>query len=238
VELTRRALMLRAMADGWEPLFDGKSFDGWTLGDGGAVTHSWVIENGAIATVAGTRGRSDLLCTKPLAGFELEFEFKLLAGANTGVKYFVQGVLRYLPIGTALTGAYGAIGLEFQLAMDDAEGVVHEDQELGALYGLLPTRERPAYRVGEWARGRLVCTASRCEHWINGKLVLAFDPVSEDLRRRYREVATEPSHSIVGAAAAQVMLRRKRGTMPRTIIALQQHDSKAWFRALRVRALQ
>lgn len=237
MELTRRGLVLGALADGWEPLFDGRSFQGWTLGDGGAVTHSWTVEDGALATVAGTRGRSDLLCTRALASFELEFEFRLSPGGNTGVKYGVQQMLRYLNPGSGLSGAYGAVGLEFQLATDDAEGVVHDDQKLGALYGLLAAQQKPAYRVGEWGRGRLVCRGSRCEHWINGQLVLAFDPAGEELRRRLREVATDPAHSIVGATAAQVALRRKPGVTPRAFIALQQHDEKAWFRRLRVRAL-
>jgi hypothetical protein len=121
--MTRRTALVLAgglatRADEWIPLFDGKSFAGWTLGDGTEVTHSWAIEDGAIATLAGTRGRSDLLCAKAFRSFELAFEFRLSEGSNTGVEYFVQQTLRYLYPGSSLAGAYGAIGLEFQLADD------------------------------------------------------------------------------------------------------------------------
>ena len=126
--MTRRTALalaggLAARADEWIPLFDGKSFAGWTLGDGAAVTHSWAIEDGAIATLAGARGWSDLLYANAFRSFELAFEFRLSEGSNTGVKYFVQQTLRYLYPGSSLAGAYGAIGLEFQLADDTSPDV-------------------------------------------------------------------------------------------------------------------
>ena len=240
--MTRRAALAIAgffPVYGDEPLslFDGRSFAGWALGDGSAVTHSWIIEDGAIATVADTRGRSDLLCMRPLRAFELSFEFRLSRGSNTGIKYFVQHTLRYLYPGSNLAGAYGAIGLEFQLADDSSPEIVHPEQKLGALYGILPAQHAAPYSVGEWANARLLCRKSGCEHWINGKRVLAYDPSADDFRRKLQIVATNPAHSIVGAAAAQVAARRLAGDVPSAYIALQQHNSKAWFRALRVREL-
>lgn len=229
--------MLAARAAGAVSLFNGRDFAGWTLGGGAEVTHSWNIEDGAIATLAGTRGRSDLLCTKPLQSFDLQFEFRLSQGSNTGVKYFVRHMLRYLYPGASLAGSYGAIGLEFQLADNSSPDVADPEQKLGALYGILPVQQSPQYAVGEWARARLVCRKSGCEHWINDQRVLAYDPLSEDLRRRFRQAATNPEHSIVGAAAAQVAARRTGAEIPPCFIALQQHDSKAWFRGLLVREL-
>jgi hypothetical protein len=229
--------VLPAYADQPVALFDRNSFAGWTLGDGAGVTHSWTIEDGAIATVADTRGRSDLLCTRPLRSFELTFEFRLSRGSNTGLKYFVQHTLRYLYPGSTLTGAYGAIGLEFQLADDSSPELLAPEHKLGALYGILPAQHASPYTVGEWANARLICRKSSCEHWINGKRVVAYDPSARELRRKLQLVATNPAHSIVGAAAAQVAARRPIGDMPSAFIALQQHNSKAWFRALRVREL-
>ncbi len=231
------AAAVGAGEEGWNLLFDGRSFAGWTLGDGGAVTHSWVIEDGALATVAGTKGRSDLLCTTPLRDFELTFEFRLTKGSNTGVKYFVMHTLRYLSAGN-LAGSYGAIGLEFQLADDEAPEISpHPDAKLGSLYGLLPPQEKPDYRLGEWGSARLICRANGCEHWVNGKRVLAYDPGSPEMQRKFTAAAVDPAHSIVGSAAAMVATHRRPGRMPATQIALQQHDSKAWFRELRVRML-
>lgn len=228
---------LAARADDWVPLFDGKSFAGWTLGDGAAVTHSWAIEDGSIATLEETRGRSDLIYTKAFRSFELVFEFRLSRGSNTGLKYFVQHTLRYLYPGSSLAGSFGAIGLEFQLADNTAPDITQPEQKLGALYGILPAQEAAAYSVGEWANARLICRDTSCEHWVNGKRVLVYNPSSDELRVKLQQVATNPAHSIVGAAAAQVAARRRPGAMPPTLIALQQHNSKAWFRGLRIREL-
>jgi len=219
----------------WQSLFDGKTFTGWTLGDGGPVTHSWIIEDGAFTTVPGAAGRSDLLCTRPVRDFELAFEFRLSAGSNTGIKYFVQHTLRYLNPGTPLAGAYGAIGLEFQLADDAGAEVPGADQKLGALYGLLPAQAAAGYTVGQWEAARLVCRQGACEHWLGNRRVLAFDVAA--LRETLQEAAVNPRHSIVGAAAALVAARRRTGTTPPAFLALQQHSSKAWFRNLRVRDL-
>ena len=97
--MSRRAFLavgasIIASAEDWAPLFDGKSFAGWTLSDGSAVTHSWTIDNGAIATVAETRGRSDLLCARPLSSFDLTFEFRLSLILRYGSS-FVVGEVRF-----------------------------------------------------------------------------------------------------------------------------------------------
>ena len=188
--------------------------------------------------MADTRGRSDLLCTRALRSFELTFEFRLSRGSNTGLKYFVQHTLPVSVSRLDIDGIpYGAIGLEFQLADDSSPELLEPEQKLGALYGILPVQQASPYIVGEWANARLICRRSSCEHWINGKRVLLYNPSSDELRRKLQLVATNPAHSIVGAAAAQVAARRPPGDMPSAFIALQQHNSKAWFRALRVRQL-
>ncbi len=79
------ALVLLGADEGFTPLFDGKSFDGWE----GNLKH-FRIEDGAI--VAGTLSepipRNEFLCTKQDYGnFELRLKFKVLGkGANAGVQ--------------------------------------------------------------------------------------------------------------------------------------------------------
>jgi hypothetical protein len=137
VILAAVTLSLPLKGAGWKSLFDGRSFAGWTLGDGSPVTSCWTIEDGAIATLPSSGFRSDLLSQTFVTGFELVFDFRLSPGANTGVKYFVSHVLRYLTPPTML----GAAGLEFQL-IDDTSAVIHNpDQKTGALYGLLPPEQ-------------------------------------------------------------------------------------------------
>ncbi len=57
--LTCLAILVTTLdaADPARQIFDGKTFNGWTLADGAPVTHSWIIEDGTLTTVASTRGR-------------------------------------------------------------------------------------------------------------------------------------------------------------------------------------
>ena len=78
-------LALLGASEGFTPLFDGKSFEGWE----GNLKH-FRIEDGAI--VAGSLNepipRNEFLCTKRDYGdFELRLKFKVLGkGANAGVQ--------------------------------------------------------------------------------------------------------------------------------------------------------
>src|SRR5580698_7710124 len=79
------AVVLLAADDGYKPLFDGKTFDGWE-----GNLKMFRIEDGAI--VAGSLKepipRNEFLCTKQDFGdFELRVKFKVLGkGANAGIQ--------------------------------------------------------------------------------------------------------------------------------------------------------
>lgn len=66
----------------WQPLFDGKSLDGWRqVGD--AV---WTVEDGTIVGKQDPQRRAgDLLTEKTYGDFELECTYKVIWPANTGI---------------------------------------------------------------------------------------------------------------------------------------------------------
>lgn len=67
-------------AEGWISLFDGHSLMGWRRHADGA---NWSVQDGAITADAGP---IDLLCTAiPFADFELEIDFRMEPGGNSGV---------------------------------------------------------------------------------------------------------------------------------------------------------
>src|SRR5215207_10144153 len=70
-------------ADGFTPLFDGKTLEGWEQHSGKA---EYRVEDGAIVgkTVAGT-GNSFLCTKKKYADFILELEFKVDPSMNSGI---------------------------------------------------------------------------------------------------------------------------------------------------------
>lgn len=71
--------------DGFEPLFDGKSFTGWRVSED--TSSSWKIENGCLVL---TGGRNHLFTKETFADFVVRFEWRpAKKGYNSG--FFVRG---------------------------------------------------------------------------------------------------------------------------------------------------
>ena len=99
------------VAQGWRLLWDGASTNGWrgaTLS--GFPDHGWTIRDGVLSVDAAAGGEStnggDIITREEFANFELELDFRITAGANSGIKYFVDPQL-----GPTLGLAGSAIGL-------------------------------------------------------------------------------------------------------------------------------
>src|ERR1051325_11991660 len=75
-------------AEDWKILFDGKSTDAWRGYSRDAFPAGcWAIEGDTLKTVSGGQQPCDLVTREPYRDFELELEYKLTPGANSGVIY-------------------------------------------------------------------------------------------------------------------------------------------------------
>jgi hypothetical protein len=113
------------LADGWIPLFDGKSFDGWNAANLEVIPFdTWVIEDGCLKVVPNPERHVDLITASEFTDFELEFEWRIASEGNSGVKYLVRkGVrdpdrmrLRRNSIATAIVSFVLAAGVGGTLA--------------------------------------------------------------------------------------------------------------------------
>jgi hypothetical protein len=197
----------------WRPLFNGTDFAGWRGYKGAPVPTRWRVESGAIAL--GTEGgEGDLVTSEEFGDFELELEWKVSEGGNSGIIYFVQ---------EADAAPYTwSTGLEMQV-LDDAR---HADGKLlshraGALYDLIAPAEAAARPVGTWNRVRIVVRGGRIEHWLNGTRVVTTQYGDEAWRTR-----------IAGSKFKTMPLFAK---VPRGRIALQDHGDRVWYRNIRIR---
>ena len=126
---------------GWRFLWDGKTTDGWR---GAKLTSfppkGWVIEDGVLKVLssggAESRNGGDIVTKKKYSNFELEVDFKITKGANSGIKYFVDTELN--------RGKGSSIGLEFQILDDkshpDAQNGVMGNRTVGSLYDLITAK--------------------------------------------------------------------------------------------------
>ena len=223
------------VAQGWRLLWDGMSTNGWRGANlSGFPDHGWTIRDGALSVEAAAGGEStnggDIITREEFASFELELDFRITPGANSGIKYFVDPQL-----GPTLGLAGSAIGLEFQILDDerhpDAKLGVRGNRTVGSLYDLIPATNldepgRMAKRVlppGAWNRARIVATGRHVEHWLNGVKVVEY------------ERGTQMFRALVNNSKYQDMPgfgERERGP-----ILLQDHGNAVSFHSIKIRSL-
>src|SRR5262249_48712986 len=114
----------------------------------------------------------DIRTRDSFQSFELEFEWKILRAGNSGLKYLIEKVDEW-------TNAAGrqarARGLEYQLADDENPDAASDPKRTaGSLYSVIAPVPKIKPRVGEFNQSRLVVTAKRIEHWLNGVKVVEF----------------------------------------------------------------
>jgi hypothetical protein len=174
----------RERAEGWRLLWDGKTTDGWRgVRLDSFPGHGWEIADGMLTVLASggaeARNGGDLVTTEEFRNFELELDFLITPGANSGIKYFVDPDL--------LRGPGSAIGLEFQILDDerhpDAREGVAGNRTMGSLYDLIaagnlsePDRDQKRVKPpGDWNRARIVSRGNHVEHWLNNVKVLEYE---------------------------------------------------------------
>ncbi|MBK8098538.1 MAG: DUF1080 domain-containing protein [Planctomycetes bacterium] len=148
-------------AEGFERLFDGRSFDGWKAYQSAEPPkQGWVIRDAALFHQAGGGG-GDLVSVGQYANFDFRFDWRVAKNANSGVMFFVQETEEQ----TYMTGP------EYQV-IDDEGTKAGPKHAAGALYDLLPAVDKPVRAAGEWNEGRIVVQGGRVQHWLNGKKVV------------------------------------------------------------------
>jgi hypothetical protein len=212
--------------NGWKLLFDGTSNKGWKSARSNKFPgKGWVIENGNLSVLPSQGKESanggDIITTEQFSAFDLSFSFKLTAGANSGVKYFVT--LQEKTDGSA-------IGLEYQLLDDtlhpDAKLGINGNRTLASLYDLIKADKQKRFirPIGEWNWGRVVVHPdNRVEHFLNGVKVLEYVRGSEE----YRKLVARSKYNIwpnFGEA--------KQGH-----ILLQDHGDAVSFRNIKIKEL-
>ncbi|MFT7667797.1 MAG: hypothetical protein ACI8X5_000481 [Planctomycetota bacterium] len=164
--------MGEAATPAWRPLFDGATLAGWSNYGKDTVAEGWQVIDGNLTM---TGGGGDIVSDDMFGDFELQLEWNVVEGGNSGVFFYV----------TDGGGAVWQSGIEMQV-LDNKK---HHDGKnaltsAGACYALYAPVEDVTRTPGEWNDMRLVSKGRHVEHWLNGTLLCEYTIGSDDWNTR------------------------------------------------------
>jgi hypothetical protein len=196
----------------WQTLFDGRNTDAWRGYRMDSVPTGWQVVSGELTRVGEAR---DIITKDQYGDFELELEWKIAEGGNSGIMYHV----------TETGEATYETGPEMQV-LDDQR---HPDGKsrltsAGAAYGMYPSPAGVVKPAGAWNKVRIVVRGPHVEHWLNGKKVVEYELWSADWNGRLAKskFTRWPGYGLA-----------KTGH-----IALQDHGDRVAYRNIRIRILK
>ncbi|WP_067030013.1 DUF1080 domain-containing protein [Allomuricauda sp. CP2A] len=132
----------------WTVLFDGSSFDGWHIYNGGEVGAPWKLEDGAMIfdpSLDESEGKHfNLVTDAEYTNFKLSLEWMVTEGANSGVMWGVVEDEKY--------GEPYMTGPEIQVLdnVGHPDGKNGTSHQAGALYDMVSPAEDVTKPLGEW----------------------------------------------------------------------------------------
>jgi hypothetical protein len=150
--------------DGWKLLFDGKTTKGWHTYLRDTVGSKWQVKDDAIIFDPSQpkNGGGDLVTNEEYENYELNLEWKVTKGANSGIIFDIQESPKF--------GATYQTGPEMQVLDNvDAADNKKENHLAGCLYDLAgdASVSKPA-PIGEWNKVRIIQDKGHLTFYLNG----------------------------------------------------------------------
>lgn len=230
--------------DGYIVLFDGKTFEGWRGYGKDHVPAKWTIEDGAIKFNGSGGGEAqdgeggDIIFASKFKNFELELEWKVSKGGNSGIFYLAQEIESKDAEGNARMEPIYISAPEFQVL--DNEN--HPDAKLGAtlgirqaasLYDMIPAEPQNAKPHGEWNKAKIMVYKGTVVHNQNDANVVEYHLWTQ----QWTDMLQASKFSEKKWPIAFELLNNCGGEKREGYIGLQDHGDDVWFRNIRVKVL-
>ena len=202
---------------GWMLLFNGKDMEQWRVFQN-KPGNTWSVKDGTLYCKGSTTDKSDLradIITKDqFENFELEIDWKISKGGNSGLIYLVSEQAK----------ATYRSGPEYQMIDDIGyPGKLEDWQKTAANYAMNAAPDAKPKPAGEWNNTRIIVNKGKVEHWLNGDKVVEYELWTDDWKANKEKGKWKDTPEY--------------GTFKSGHIALQDHGSEAWFRNIKIRKL-
>lgn len=231
-------------ADGYYVIFDGKSLNGWRAYGRDTVPARWSIEDGCLKYTGSGGGEAqvntggDLIFAHKFKNFELELEWKISKGGNSGILYLAQEVTTKDKDGNEVLEPIFISSPEFQLLDNenhpDAKLGKDNNRQAGSLYDMIPAVPQNAKPYGEWNKAKIMVYKGTVVHGQNGQNVLEYHLWT----KQWTDMLQASKFSEQAWPLAFELLNNCGGENHEGYIGLQDHGDDIWFRNIRVKVLE
>lgn len=197
-----------AEEEGFTPLFDGNTFQGWQGGKDGYIVQDHCI-------VSQPKGSGNLATVKEYGDFHFKFEFKLTPGANNGIGIRIPTQFE----GPRLDPAFEGIELQIIDDASDRYKNIKEWQRHGSVYGVVAAKTGHLKPAGEWNSEEIIAQGKHIKVILNGETIVDAD-LEEASKNGTLDGKDHPG------------LKRDKGH-----ICFCGHGAEVWFRNLRIKEL-
>lgn len=224
----------KATDDGWVTIFDGTSTDGWRGYNKTELPGAWSIEDGALkisgsgAGEAGAKDGGDIIYDKKFKNFELELEWKVAKGSNSGIFYLAQEIPGE-PIYISAP--------EYQILDNenhpDAKMGVDGNRQSASLYDMIAAKPQNSKPYGQWNKAKIMVYKGTVVHYQNDQQVLEYHLWT----KQWQDMLDNSKFSKEAWPVAYELLIDAGGPEKAGYIGLQDHGDDVWFRNIRVKEL-
>ena len=221
-------------------LFDGTSTEGWRGYGMETLPARWTIEDGCLKINGSGGGEAHvadggdiIFAAQKFKNFELELEWKVAKGSNSGIFIFAQEVKKE-------EGTYEPIYISSpECQVLDNEN--HPDARLGkdgnrmssSLYDMIPAKPQHSKPHGEWNKVKILCYKGTVVHYQNDEPVVEYHLWTP----QWTEMLQASKFSQEKWPVAFELLNNCGGENHEGYIGLQDHGDDVWFRSIKVTIL-